>query len=778
MAMTDSTRINFIKDVEEILRDLETALSIRSIYSADHPHFKSVLNRIHFSLVKLLTDWEREFPFLNLARVEGVLKANGITIVELDPSAVFYDLGRRLEARNIRDCNFFLGIEESEVAAFIELLLCEEEGIEPTDFLAERDVQHIRANEFMRTRPPEEEDQLFMRYVRGLVDIQERVSVRPKVREKIRRDPEEAGALIQACLLVQSSSRTNGKPEDVKRWFFFALGRLIEEVFGQVAWKQEAGVIAALLRQIDPDFLCELFRDEERDPEGVLSGWLPDDQLIARFLESYRELQKEEAAIHRRRTLLRDIQHDLLNPNLASKDPAFKERVARAVEEIESLEMPDHELWAQYADIMRDLVLAEEAEAAYRILKQLLVSVHEVDVPPETGNRFWSSVEAMLSTLRDTEQFAQVPHLFTEFLAAFGLIPPREKLGRRIGDLLIASFQPWIERQAATEMLNIAWSWLDRMESQLGSTIGTSLLARLAGQINLELIEAERYHEAATVQERLLLLRSRIEDERVRKSIDAALERVLESTRLRDLFERMVGEKRRVRLEAIQELQNLGTLGKNAALLKLDDPNWHLRRNALIVIERSGSPEDAERIMKLFTDGVWQVRREVLRTLGALFRRQWVRAKEEWEPRLVELAEQALGDESFQVRSEGLKLIRSLELTRTLPRLQRLYEETSAMLVPREIPLRAEIMQTMVVLANADESVVRPVIRFLADIVRKREGLLQRKRGQEAKLLAIQHLAMIEDHRVLNELQSLAAEIHRSELKRRIRRAIAIVRQR
>jgi len=752
----------FIGDLEELLRDLDTAVSLYRIYSDDHVQFVEAVKRTHFGLVKNLVDWEGYFPFLNFTYTSSGLWANGIEIAAHRPPDLFQGLMRVMGELEIRDINIFSGLEESEVLLLIRLFSLDRHDVDFEGFLKLNNAKHLVLNQLSLAKQPTENEFAFLKYLKGEMSLEDKLTVRPGIRELVSHDPDTAARFIQAVLLWYASSREGHSPSEVRRWFKYVLGAMIEEVFGHVGWTQGASIIAALLRRLEPEFIQSALAGKE----NVETGWLDDRVLVNRFLESYREQQQIEALQHRRIKMVERLLHRLENPLQDHEDPEYRKEIREFLTEISAAESLNQELWIMIAEVAPHLCYAQEHDAGYQCLKTVLEQVLGRDVSTEHVRRFWISVSQCLEALRGSPVRDQLPFLLTEFLAALSAVPPEPTQAEKLTVALISSVTEWIGVLHSQEYLRVAWRWIDRLEGYIQNQAAAIPLLRLIGEISRYLVDAELYHEASSVQERLESLLGQPVSERIRAEIANAIEGAFKARKLVEMFERMVAERRRDRLEAIQELQELGDLAKRAAISRLRDPDWHVRRNSLIVVERSGTQADMPLLFAAAEDPIWQVRREAIRTITTILERIWEPNDRNLHRSIVDLIKGRLQDENFQVKSEVIKLIRNLNIPGVSSLMMQLFEESESVLIPREVPLQAELLSALASAANVHPEETKVIIRFLSDIIKRKEGFLARRKSQEAKEHALRALSEIEDERAKSELARLMSKLPNATLKK------------
>ncbi len=775
---------HFIKEIDELMRDIDAGIKYYEIYPLTHPLVTQITNKAYFTLVKLMENYDFLNGFVNLTRVDGRLFANEKPLPPTFRSQLYKKFNETMSRNDVDNITFINGLAKEEAAGFFEVLSQDPEDRDLRGglykLLESRKVLRIRINTLhLSSLAGHNDDGFIFHFFAGDLNQQERDDIRPTIRELLRVSTERCMNILVSEVLISASNEEHNNVskfwDTTAREVSIRVAAIIEELYKERSWEKDAAIISHLIKGF-PEETLNRFNQLPVSVEGNLKrfNWreLNDVNLVSEILLRYDCI----ATCSSLDTELTESMNYLTNMIQANPNEigsaSFNESISSFRNLITDLGDQFSCFRHEIENVTELIIQNGEIEKGVSIMIALLNLLESSLSDQNLRLEITETLDRLIEHLYQYEDRDAWWEFFNAVIAFLQKEDLPQKIHKPLRSRVIEGNKLLLYKAELDDILSVQYHLLNLLESSPKTTPSTYLIIDLLIDLGKQLTAKAEWENLKKFYDKLgELINSDKTPLLLKDSMQNARVEMIQGKGLDDLFNEIVNPVRKERVATIHKIEKLGDMFIPHILKNLDHPNWHYRRNLLIILQKIGSLEIIEKIIPLLTDMVWQVRKEAVRTIGLLCENKWEELKPNVQEDLAGELINSVIDDHEQVRFETFKVINLLKPSGSTEKLAEVYRDHQQ-ISDKDPDFSARMIETIgrISVANRKDTVF--AMKFFREILNKKETLFSKAKTIEQKKLVIQALGNMNIKASLNELEDQKKKTRNPELKSMINESL------
>lgn len=769
--IADERKFEFIALVEDLIRDLDSGIKYYEIYPTSHPLVTQVTDKIHFCLIKILRDFERDLQFVNLSVLGHNLYANRIALPETYKTNLFRKFRETVLQKNVRNFTFINGLDKPDVIKFLTIM-----ALTPEDRLAqgglaklfvEQRVMYIKVDGLQLGGSTTEDDHLLVQFFTNQLVGDDRTAFKTLLLQLLKTQAKRVADVISTVTAFYQNpdfyEEGLSKPERAARMAVVMIHDLLEEVFPGDSLNEYVFSIAEAIRHLDPvvlGFIGRICVYSDRTTQEIIDSdgkvQVSDSELVTGIIDRYdflRVLHSGHVQIEKIITELKCEFGSLTDSRDSTKlDSLF----SSLLEHLEFLKDRYKIVRPEVESIMTLLVNLRDYDKALALLEGLAKIFQEKYEVEDTADELLATLRKASQSLLATPVLATTLRIGDIYIETVSRAQLTAKHYAVLRDILIGAHKSVMPALTVSELEQLRDHWLSIVETRLHDARSVYLAVDLLIEVGKAFNNQMSWGNAIALGDSLQALSQRQDIAlTVRDALMTAKHGMADAEIFHTLFEQMVEEKMRARLEAISKLSEAGPQVLEIVNQKMQANVWYIRRNALLVAESLAGASELPSISNLISDSAWQVRKEAIRVATVVAQRI---AEQPYDLPL-ELRRSLLScltDENSFVQLEAIRSVAALQIPGSSASLLTLFESLAPTLNINDYSLAQELFTAMATVAHNFPSEQIGIIDALSGFALRKESLFAKTKTKEVKELAVSALATLKTSKARAALQLLA----------------------
>ncbi|MBN2054479.1 hypothetical protein JW905_06130 [bacterium] len=771
--ISETRQQQFLDNTIDLIRDLDAAIHNYEMYPRTHPLITRTTAQVMKTFEKIIREAQGEVTFINLCMPSaGQLHCNRLPVRSTDRPLSLDKFKETMAAKHILNLTIVRGVNQEELVSFLELmaLSADDRRTRGTlqELLDEAHVFHIKVDSLQLGGPLAEDDFLNVSFINGWLWGDDRENYIPRFLEQLRQTPERLALNLSMAALIEGDfegySSFDNRIHALVKKMVIKFGRLVDELFTEETMGEHIFYLGRLLRSVDKrlfdTFSLLVFATCSDDAVGgSFHSELTDSELVNDLIARYCALREENDDETRLESILAALYEESRRGDGQVETQSLDDAYNTLMDALQLIKSRFVVCRSRIEDIIQNLTALNEHDKVFNLIAAILRLLGEQCAVEESADSMVTTIQNAAGGYLETAGLGQVLMFTRELLAPLGNPELAQRYFITLRDLILRRIQELLPVLNTEEEEELSTFWLQVLDQNLGTPRVMYLAVDVVVELGKHYNNTKRWQQVNELNGYLEGLATRPEAAiGVADALMKAGEGMIQAPVFMRLITQMVSAKLSDRMQAIQQLSEGGPQVLPLILRQLDEDNWFLRRNALVLVERLGIEAELDKAAVLTRDDVWQVRKQALKTIGVIAVRVWGEGAV-MSASLSRIVLDCLDDPHRLVQAEAIKLTGTLVLSGAIISLARLFEARLVSFSPKDITIAQELISALVAVAkrapHKEAQAMDPLLRFVG----RREGLFTRARLTPLKAFAIKAMAGLDSDRTMAALDSLKGRV-------------------